>query len=349
MIINNKRIGQAYPAYIIAEMSANHNKSFEQAVKIIEAAKKAGADAVKLQTYTPDTLTIDCNNNYFKINGTIWNGKKLYDLYGEAYTPWEWQPNLKKTADKLGIDLFSTPFDYSAVDFLEKMDVPAYKIASFEIVDIPLIKRVAKTGKPIIISTGMASLGEIEDAVNAAKKAGAKDIALLKCTSAYPAPPEEINLKTIAHMSEAFNLPAGISDHTLGSSVAIAAVALGAKIVEKHFTLSRNYSGPDSAFSMEPHEFGYMVDSIRMVEKALGSVFYGPSGTEAGSRAFRRSLFVVSDMKKGEIFTDKNIRSIRPGYGLSPKYLDEIIGKTAAKVIERGTPLSWDLISSPEE
>ncbi|NQT69558.1 MAG: pseudaminic acid synthase [Desulfobacteraceae bacterium] len=342
--INGRRIAKGHPAYIIAEMSANHNQDFAKAVRIIEAAQKAGADAIKLQTYTPDTITIDCDNEYFKIQGTIWAGKNLYQLYGEAFTPWEWQPKLKEVADKLKIDIFSTPFDSSAVDFLEKMNVPAYKVASFENVDIPLLEKIACTGKPIIMSTGMATLGEIDEAVRTIRQAMNNQLALLKCTSAYPAPPEEVNLKTINHLSEAFDVPTGLSDHTMGSAVAVGAVTLGACIVEKHFTLSRKDPGPDSAFSMEPHEFKTMVEDIRTIEKALGKVCYGITEKQRESRAFRRSLFVVEDVKVAEEFTQTNVRSIRPGNGLHTRYLTKIIGKKAATNIAGGTPLSWDLL-----
>lgn len=345
--INGRRIGYGYPVYIVAEMSANHSQDFDQAVRILHAAKEAGADAVKLQTYTPDTLTISSDKEYFRIGGgTLWDGRTLYDLYREAYMPWEWQPKLKKIADEIGIDLFSTAFDASAVDFLEEMGVPVHKVASFEVVDIPLIEKMARTGKPLIISTGMATLGEIEEAVRAARRAGATQIALLKCTSAYPAPPEEMNLRTIPHLAEAFSVPVGLSDHTLGIAVPVAAVALGACIVEKHFTLSRDIPSPDSAFSLEPHELKAMVEAIRTVEKALGEVHYGVSEREAQSRVFRRSLFVVKDMKAGEVFTEENVRSIRPGYGLPPKYLPEILGRRAVRDVERGTPLGWDLIAT---
>ncbi|ABU56892.1 pseudaminic acid synthase [Roseiflexus castenholzii] len=345
--IKDRHIGKSSPVYIIAEISANHNQDFDQAVRIVHAAKDAGADAVKLQTYIPDTLTIRSDKECFRIkSGTLWDGRTLYDLYSEAYTPWEWQPKLKTIANEIGIDLFSTAFDPTAVDFLEEMDVPAHKVASFEIVDIPLIEKMARTGKPLIISTGMATLGEIEEAVQSARNAGATQIALLKCTSSYPALPEEMNLRTIPHLAEAFGVPVGISDHTLGIAVPITAVALGACIVEKHLTLSRAIPGPDSSFSLEPHEFSAMVKAIRTVEKALGKVQYGVSGREMGSRVFRRSLFVIKDMKAGEMFSLENVRSIRPGHGLSPKYLDEILGRKAAKDIERGTPLSWDLIDT---
>ena len=289
--IAGKRVGPGQGVYIVAEMSANHSQQFEQAVEILKAAKAAGADAIKLQTYTPDTLTINSNKEYFRVGGgTLWDGRTLYDLYSEAYTPWEWQPELKKIADDLEIDLFSTPFDHAAVDFLEEMGVLVYKIASFEVVDLPLIQRVARTGKPVIMSTGMATLSEIDEAVRAFQAAGGKQLALLKCTSAYPAPPEDMNLLTIPHLAEAFELPVGLSDHTTGIAVAVAAVALGACIVEKHLALSRQTPGPDSAFSLEPHEFKEMVEAIRTTEKALGRVHYGVSQEEAKSSVFRRSL-----------------------------------------------------------
>jgi N-acetylneuraminate synthase len=347
MEINGRKIGPGEPVYLVAEMSANHHQDFDQAVKILHAAKEAGADAVKLQTYTPDTITIDCRNEYFRVGGgTIWDGRNLYDLYKEAYTPWEWQPKLKEIADKLGLDLFSTPFDPSAVDFLEKMDVPAHKIASFEVVDLPLIRHIAATGKPIIMSTGMATLAEIDDAVRSAREAGAAQMALLKCTSAYPAPPEDMNLRTIPHLAAAFGLPAGLSDHTLGIAVPVAAAALGACIIEKHFTLSREIPGPDSAFSLEPREFQAMALAVRTAEKALGRVQYGPRGPEAELRAYRRSLFAVRDIQAGEVFTPENVRSIRPGQGLPPKYLDQILGRRAVQDIPRGTPLRWGHIAS---
>ncbi len=343
--IGNKQVGSANPVWIIAELSANHNQDFNQAVQLIRAAKDAGADAIKLQTYTPDTITIDCDNEYFRVGkGTIWEGKNLYSLYKEAYTPWEWQPKLKEIANDLGLELFSSPFDNTAVDFLEKMDVPAYKIASFELVDIPLIQYVARTGKPIIVSTGMATLAEIDEAVTVAREAGCKEIALLKCTSAYPAIPEEMNLHTIAHMAEAFDVPVGISDHTLGIAVPVAAVACGACIIEKHFTLSRSIPGPDSAFSLEPSEFRAMVEAIRTTDKARGDVQYKVSEHEAASRVFRRSLFVVKDMKAGDAFTEENIRSIRPSYGLHTRYFGIIINRKASRNIQKGTPLRWDLI-----
>jgi len=343
--IGNRQIGPGRPVYVVAEMSANHNQSYDRAVEIVRAAGKCGADAVKLQTYTPDTITIDCDSEYFRIKGTIWKGKNLYKLYGEAHTPWQWQPKLKKVAAKLGLDLFSTPFDFSSVDFLEKMGVPAYKVASFELVDIPLIRRIARTRKPIIMSTGMATLGEIDEAVRAAREAGARQIALLKCTSEYPAPPEEMNLRTIPHLAEAFGVVTGLSDHSMGSAVPVAAVAMGACIIEKHFTLSRSDPGPDSKFSMEPAEFAEMVAAIRTVQKALGRVCYEVSPHEAASRVFRRSLFAVRDIRAGEAFTGENVRSIRPAHGLPPKELPDVLKRRAAVDIPRGTPLRRDHIS----
>jgi pseudaminic acid synthase len=344
--INGRQIGDGMPVYIVAEMSANHNQDFDQAVRIIQAIKESGADAVKLQTYTPDTLTINCDNPYFQIAaGTIWEGRNLYDLYGEAYTPWDWHPRLKLVAEDLGLDLFSTPFDHTAVDFLEDMGVPAYKIASFEAIDLPLIRRIAQTGKPIILSTGMATLAEIDEAVRTARVAGATRMALLKCTSAYPSAPEEMHLRTIPHLAAAFDMPVGLSDHTLGIAVPVAAVAIGACIVEKHFTLSRSIPGPDSAFSLEPHEFKAMVEAIRTASVALGMIHYGVGAQEKNSQVFRRSLFVVRDVRAGELFTAENLRSIRPGYGLPPRHLDDILGRRAARDILRGTPLEWSLVA----
>lgn len=343
--IAGRRIGAGHPTYVIAEMSGNHNRDFEEAMRIVHAAGDAGADAIKLQTYTPDTLTIDCRNEHFRIGkGTIWEGKNLYELYGEAFTPWDWQPRLKAIANELGMACFSTPFDATAVDFLEAIDVPAHKIASFELVDIALVRRVAQTGKPMIMSTGMGTLEEIEDAVSMVRAAGNTQLALLKCTSAYPAAPTEMNLRTIADLAERFDVPVGLSDHTLGIAVPVAAVALGACIVEKHFTLSRSTPGPDSAFSLEPQEFKEMVREIRVAEQALGTVRYGPSPSEEPSRVFRRSLFVVQDMTAGDVFTDGNVRSIRPGPGLLPKHLPEVLGRRVSRDIPRGTPLAWDLL-----
>jgi N-acetylneuraminate synthase len=340
LTINGRKIGPGEPVYVIAELSANHNQSFEQALRLVHAAKDAGADAIKLQTYTPDTLTIACDKDEFRIaNGSLWQGRTLYDLYAEAYMPWEWQPKLQTAARDLGLDLFSSPFDAPAVDFLEQMDVPAYKIASFEIVDLALIRRVAATGRPIILSTGMSTLAEIEEGVQTARDGGASEIALLKCTSGYPAAPSEMNLRTISHLAEAFHMPVGLSDHTLGIAVPVAAVCLGASIIEKHFTASRSDPGPDSAFSLEPAEFRAMVDAIRTAEEALGRVSYGISPPEQSSIVFRRSLFVVRDMKAGEIFAPENVRSIRPGHGMHPRHLPEVLGRPCLCAIERGTPL----------
>lgn len=344
--INERLIDSGYPVYVVAELSANHLQEFDEAVKLIKAAKEAGAEAVKLQTYTPDTMTIQCYEPEFRIGGgTPWDGKTLYDLYSEAHMPWDWQPKLKEVADDLGIDLFSTPFDKTAVDFLEEMGVPAYKIASFEIIDTPLIEYIASKGKPIIISTGMANLEEIEEAVQVARMAGVSEIALLKCTSAYPAPPEEMNLYTIPDLAKKFRVPVGLSDHTLGIAVPVVAVALGACIIEKHFTLSRSIPSPDSAFSLEPQEFKTMVEAIRTAEKALGKVNYEITEQEAKNRVFRRSLFVVKDMKMGEIFTEENVRSIRPGYGLHPRHIKDVLGRRAARDVKQGMPLTWELVS----
>ena len=346
-IIKDRVVGSGNRVYVVAEMSANHHQDFAQAVRIIEEAKNAGADAVKLQTYTADTITIRSDRECFRIGGgTLWDGRTLYDLYREAFTPWEWQPKLKDVANQLGMDLFSSPFDATAVDFLETMGVPAYKLASFELVDIPLIQKIARTGKPLIMSTGMATLEEIEEAVNAAERAGASQIALLKCTSAYPASPEEMNLRAIPELARRFGVAVGLSDHTMGITVPVAAVALGACIIEKHLTLSRQVSGPDSAFSLEPQEFKAMVDAVRTTESALGQASFGYSGQEASGRIFRRSLFVVEDVKTGETFTVRNVRSIRPANGLHPRHLPEVLGRHAARDIERGTPMSWDLVAS---
>ena len=344
--IGDRLIGTGRPAYIVAELSANHNQEFETAACIIRAAKAAGADAVKLQTYTPDTMTIASEREEFRVcGGTIWDGRKLYDLYAEACTPWAWQPKLKRVAEDLGMDLFSSAFDATAVDFLEKMNVPTHKLASFELVDLPLIRRMAGTGKPMIMSTGMATVEEIEQALQSARAAGASQIALLKCTSAYPAPADEMNLRTIPAMSRRFGLPVGISDHTLGISVPVAAVALGACIIEKHLTLSRSAPGPDSSFSLEPDEFKAMVEAVRTAEQALGEVHFGLTPKEEASRVHRRSLFVVEDLREGEAFTGSNVRSIRPGHGLHTRHLEEVLGRRAARNIERGTPLSWELVA----
>ena len=343
--IANKKIGDNYPTFIIAELSANHMNDFDIAVKTIEAMAEVGADAVKFQTFTPDTITLDCDNEYFQIKqGTVWDGQILHDLYEDAYMPWDWQPKLKKVAEDFGLIVFSSPFDKTSVDFLEDIDVPAYKIASFEITDIPLIEYVASKGKPIIISTGIASLEDIELAVKTCHDVGNDEISLLKCTSSYPSPMDEINLNTIPDIKKRFNVIVGLSDHTLGSEVSVAAIAKGANIVEKHFILDRNMGGPDSDFSMEPHEFKQMVDSIRNVEKALGKVSYELTDKVKANREFSRSLFVVKDIKKGEIITEDNVRSIRPSFGLHPKYLKEIIGKEINVDLEKGTPLKLEFI-----
>jgi pseudaminic acid synthase len=344
--INQHVIAPASPTYIVAEVSANHNHDFERAIEIIRAAKQAGADAIKLQTYTPDTLTINCDREWFRIGaGSLWEGKNLYQLYGEAYTPWEWHPKLMTVAAELGLDCFSTSFDATAVDFLESLNVPAHKVASFELVDLPLLKKIAQTRKPVIASTGMASLAEIDEAVKTLRAHGTTQLVLLKCTSAYPALPSEMNLHTIPHLAQTFGVVAGLSDHTLGSSVAVAAVALSARVIEKHFTLRRADGGPDSAFSMEPNEFAQMVKDIRQVEQALGAVSYERTPDEQKNLVFRRSLFVVSDVQAGEMFTEKNVRVIRPGQGLPPRYLEVVLGKKAARAIRRGTPLEWGMIS----
>ena len=326
-------------------MSANHLQDYNRAVEIIKKAAWAGADAIKLQTYTPDTITIDCDNEYFQIKqGTIWDGTTLHKLYQDAYTPWEWHADLKEVAEKEGLVLFSSPFDITSVDFLEKLDVPAYKIASFEVNDIPFIEYIASKRKPIIMSTGIARMEDIQNALDACKRMGNEDVALLKCTSSYPAPIEEANLKTIPNMKETFDVIAGLSDHTMGSAVSVGGVALGAKIIEKHMTLRRSDGGADSKFSMEPEEFKEMVDNIRLVEKAIGKVTYDLSQKQINSREHSRSLFVVEDIKKGEIFTEKNVKSIRPGFGIETKYIKDIIGKTAREDIKKGTPMNWNLL-----
>lgn len=337
-------IGDNTPVYIIAEMSANHAGSLERAKEIIHAAKEAGADCVKIQTYTPDTITIDCKNEFFRIKDGIWGGETLYELYGKAYTPWEWQPKLKEEADKIGIDFFSTPFDNTAVDFLEETGVEFYKIASFELVDIPLIEYTASKGKPMIMSTGMSSLAEIDEAVQAVRRQGNEQLALLRCASAYPAITDEMNLKTMRNMGEVFDVPVGLSDHSMGSVGAIAAVALGAKVIEKHFCLDREIENPDASFSMTPQEFEQMVKDVRQTETAIGTVRYGCSEQEKSNIGFRRSVFAVEDIKQGELLTKKNIRVIRPGYGLAPKYFTQILGQRALRNIEKGTPIQFELI-----
>lgn len=342
--IGNRVIGKGQPAYIIAEMSANHAGSIENAKRIIRAAKESGADCVKIQTYTPDTITIDCDNEYFQINKGTWKGENLYQLYGKAYTPWEWQKELLEEAKKVGIDFFSTPFDFSSVDFLEEIGVEFYKIASFELVDLPLIRYVASKKKPMIMSTGMSTLGEIEAAVKTAREAGNDQIALLRCASAYPAITDQMNLKTMVNMAEVFNVPVGLSDHSMGSVGAVTAVALGASIIEKHFCLDRAMENPDSVFSMNPEEFSSMVKDIRQAQRAIGVVSYGPTEQEASNIVFRRSVFCVKDIKKGEEITTENIRIIRPGYGMEPKYYEEVLGQRALRDIKRGTPMELSMV-----
>jgi len=346
--IGRRKIGAGEPVYVVAELSANHNQNFETAVGLIHAARDSGADAVKVQTYTPDTITIRSEREYFLIGGgTLWDGHTLHSLYGNAYTPWDWHPKLKQVADDLGLGFFSSPFDSTAVDFLESIDVPAYKVASCELVDIPLLRKISRTRKPVIISTGMATLEEIAEAVETVRSSGGGEVALLRCSSAYPAPPGEMHLRTIPELARRFNVPAGLSDHTLDSAVPVVAVALGACMIEKHLTLSRSLKGPDSAFSLEPEEFNAMVKAVRVAEKALGEIHFGPTDCERKGRVFRRSLFVVEPLRQGDIFSAENIRSIRPGHGLHTRHLPQIVGRRASRDIERGTPLSWDLVAKP--
>lgn len=343
--INGRQIGENEPSYIIAEMSGNHNGSLNRAMEILEAAAEAGVDAIKLQTYTADTITLDCSNEYFRTQkGSLWEGRTLYDLYKEAYTPWEWHEPLIKRAKELGIACFSSPFDFTAVDFLEKLDVPAYKIASYEIQDIPLIKKAARTGKPVILSTGIATLADIYTAMQACYEEGNMQIALLKCTSAYPSPYEEMNLSVIENMKQTFECVCGLSDHTLGTEVAVASVAMGAKIVEKHITLRRADGGVDSAFSMEPEEFACMVKQIRNIEAAKGSVTYELTEKQREGRQFGRSLFVAEDIPAGGEFTERNIRSVRPAAGLASKHYESVLGQHAAYDLKKGTPLRWEMV-----
>jgi N-acetylneuraminate synthase len=344
MTIDGRKIGPGEPPYIIAEMSGNHNGSLQRALALIDVAKKAGADAVKLQTYTADTITIDHDGPEFTIRGGLWDGRTLYELYQEAHTPWAWQEELFTRGREIGITVFSSPFDETAVDFLEGLDAPAYKIASFEIVDLPLIERCAHTGKPLIVSTGMANLCEIQEAVNTARGAGCEQLVLLHCVSGYPAPAEEYNLATIRHMAETFRVPAGISDHTLGTAVSVAAAALGACVVEKHLTLKRVDGGPDAAFSLEPEEMRQMAQACRTAFASVGKVSYARGVSEQQNVVFRRSLYATKFIEEGERFSRQNIRSIRPGFGLSPKHLTKILGRRAAAPIERGTALTWKLI-----
>ena len=345
MTIAGREIGPHHPPYMIAEMSANHLGELDRALAIMTAAKEAGADAIKLQTYTADTITIDHDGPEFRIEGGLWDGRTLYDLYREAHTPWDWHPHLFQCARALGITVFSSPFDSTAIDLLEGLDAPAYKIASFEIVDIPLIQRAAATGKPLIISTGMAGWPEIEDAVRAARGAGKGGIILLHCVSGYPTPPEDSNLLRLRTLAERFDVMVGLSDHTMGTACAVAAVALGAVAVEKHLTLRRADGGPDGAFSLEPDEFRQLVNESRVTFSALGTGRDERAPSEAGNARFRRSIYVVHDVAAGEAFTAENLRSIRPGLGLAPKHLPELLGRRAKQAIRRGTPMSWDLVS----
>jgi pseudaminic acid synthase len=346
MNLGGRRVGPNHPPFIIAEMSGNHNQSLERALQIVEAAAEAGAHALKIQTYTADTMTINLDTKDFQINdqSSLWKGNNLYKLYQQAYTPWEWHKPIFNKAMELGMIPFSTPFDHTAVDFLEKLNVPMYKIASFENNDLPLIKKVAATGKPLIISTGMATIAELEETVHTARAFGCKDLILLKCTSTYPASPENTNITTIPDMRERFGCQVGLSDHTMGIGVAVGSIALGATIIEKHFTISRAEKGVDSAFSMEPDEMKSLVIEAERVWRSLGHVRYGPTSEEKKSLKFRRSIYVVKDIKPGDILTKDNLRVIRPGFGLAPKYYDQLIGKTAAKEIKAGTPTDFSLL-----
>lgn len=344
--IGGHLVGENYPPFIIAEMSGNHNQSLKKALQIMDAVAQTGAHAIKLQTYTADTITLDIKEGDFFIEDedNLWRGRSLYDLYKEAYTPWEWHKAIFKRCRELGMIAFSTPFDETAVGFLETLDVPCYKIASFENTDLPLIRRVAATGKPMIISTGMASVAEIDETVRVAREAGCEDLILLKCTSSYPASPEESNLLTIPHMQQLFDCPVGLSDHTMGIGAAVASVALGACLIEKHFTLSRADGGVDAAFSMEPEEMRQLVIETERAWQALGRISYSPGEQESKSLKFRRSLYIAKDMVAGEVLTPKNLRIVRPGYGLEPKYYDVLLGKKINRAVKKGTPLSWDLI-----
>lgn len=341
MKIANRDIGKGHKPYIIAEMSGNHNGDITRAIELIKAAKDAGADAVKLQTYTADTITINHDSEEFMIRGGLWDGSKLYDLYEQAHTPWDWHKTLFDEAEKLGITIFSSPFDHTAVDFLESLNAPAYKIASFELIDLPLIRKVAATGKPMIMSTGNANLAEIEEAVAAAKAAGATDIVLLHCTSGYPTPASQANISTMAVMRDAFGVEVGLSDHTMDIGVSVAAVALGACVIEKHFTLARADGGPDSAFSLEKEELKSLVTNCNMAFESIGKPNFISTEVELQTKVHRRSLYVVKDIKKGEVFTEEHVRSIRPGNGILPKFLDDVIGAKATENLSFGTPLSF--------
>lgn len=341
--IGGRKVGPQFPPYIIAELSANHNGDIKRAIQILEMAKRSGADAIKIQTYTQDTLTINCDKPEFKIKGGLWNGRTLYDLYTEAHMPWEWHKPLFEKANELGITIFSSPFDYTAVDMLEELGAPAYKIASFEAIDLPLIEYVAKTGKPMIISTGMANEKEIREAVEAAKNAGCKELVVLHCVSGYPAPAEDYNLSTIPDMAKRFAVLTGLSDHTIDNTTAITSVALGACLIEKHVTLDRKGGGPDDSFSLEEPELTQLCRDSKIAWQALGKVNYQRKKSEEGNMVFRRSLYAVKDIEEGEYFTTENVRSIRPGYGLAPKYLNDVIGKRSKIAIKKGTPLSLEL------
>ena len=342
MNINNRRIAIDEPPYIVAELSANHNGSIETAREMIEVAKQSGADAVKLQTYRPDTITIYCDHEDFRIHGGLWDNRTLYDLYAEAHMPWEWHTPLFEHAKKLGITIFSSPFDSTAVDLLEDLNAPAYKIASFELIDLPLVKYVASTRKPMILSTGMADAEEIQEAIDAAHEGGCKELAILHCVSGYPAPVEDYNLRVIPDMIQRFGLVTGLSDHTLDNTTALASIAMGAAIIEKHFTLDRNGEGPDDSFSLEPEELSQLCRDSKAAWDSLGSVSYERKKSEQENVIFRRSLYVVKDIKAGEILTKENVRSIRPGYGLAPKFYDQILGRVVSHDISFGTPLSFD-------
>ncbi len=342
--ISGRPIGSQYAPYVIAEMSANHNGNIETAFRIIEEAKKAGADALKIQTYTPDTITLNSDLPDFQIKGGLWDGKTLYELYQWAHTPWEWHKPLFEHAKKIGIPIFSSPFDTTAVDLLEDLNAPAYKIASFEAVDLPLIRYVAATGKPMIISTGMADAEEIQEAITAAREGGCKQLAILHCVSGYPAPAEDYNLRTIGDMIERFGLITGLSDHTLDNTTAIASVVLGASIIEKHFTLNRNGGGPDDSFSLEPADLTALCRDSKTAWKALGQVDYGRKSSEQGNAQFRRSLYFVKDMKAGEVITEDCVRSVRPGYGLAPKEMGALLGMKVTKSVDENTPVQWDYV-----
>lgn len=343
--IAGRRIGPDYEPYIICELSGNHKGSLDHALQLLEAAAATGADAVKIQSYTPDTITMDHDGPGFTIHGGLWDGRRLYDLYAEAHTPFEWHETLFRRARELGVTLFSTPFDESAVDLLESLDAPAYKIASFEAIDLPLIAHVAKLGKPMIISTGMANFEEIDEAARTSRENGCEQLVLLHCVSSYPAPDEDSNIRTIADLARSFDCVAGLSDHTHGSAVAVASIALGGAVVEKHFTLSRAQGGPDSEFSLEPHEFSRLVEDCKRAWRALGRVSYDLCGSERGSLQFRRSLYAVRDIAEGEELSRENVRSIRPGFGLPPKHLPQVVGRRAARPIKRGEPLDWTAVA----